>query len=159
MIKRIASTKAGSILEYIMVLMVVIAALMLMQKYIVRAFAGRWQSTGDSFGYGRQYDPAKTKERAWSAREKIWYDKPCYDACYENSKSRLAACKKEKLCSSRAYDESCRRWCQHGIPSVLCTENCFPKCLEKYRAHSEACQAAIEKDCALQCKEQAGDQV
>ena len=40
------------------VLMVVLAATLLgMAVYMKRALAGKWRAVGDSFGYGRQYEP------------------------------------------------------------------------------------------------------
>lgn len=165
MLKKTFNAKAAVILEYIMVMTVVVAALLLMQKYIVRGFAGYWKDNADTYGHGRQYDPAKTKERAWSAQEKVWYDKPCYDACYERSQSRLAACKAackdergRPCCPSSAYGEDCRDDCKYGNPES-CGSRCFPKCLKQYERYFEACKARVERDCARQCQEHAGDQI
>jgi len=51
------SKKSGfSILEYSLLVVVVLAALLAMQIYFKRALAGRWKSSIDTFGFGRQYD-------------------------------------------------------------------------------------------------------
>jgi len=49
--------KGASTIEYATVIMFIIAALLITQKYILRSFMGRWKTAGDSFGHGRQYDP------------------------------------------------------------------------------------------------------
>ena len=44
-------------LEYALLIAVVVAALVGMGMYTKRALCGRWRQVGDSFGYGRQYQP------------------------------------------------------------------------------------------------------
>jgi len=54
-------TKRGqSAIEYAVLIAVVAAALVGMSVYTKRALAGKWRGVGDSFGYGRQYDPLST---------------------------------------------------------------------------------------------------
>src|SRR5205085_12312489 len=57
MFRTLKLTKASSIVEYMTVVLFLLAALFLFQNYIVRAFSGRWRAVGDTFGSGRQYDP------------------------------------------------------------------------------------------------------
>ena len=47
-------------LEYVVLLVVGVAALLSMAIYLKRSLAGRWRQVGDTFGYGRQYEPGKT---------------------------------------------------------------------------------------------------
>ena len=54
--------RATSTLEYALLLVVIMMAFFISQKYIVRGFAGRWKDVGDTFGFGRQYDPKNTTE-------------------------------------------------------------------------------------------------
>ena len=44
-------------LEYATLIAVVAAALFVMSGYIFHGLAGKWRQVGDSFGYGRQYEP------------------------------------------------------------------------------------------------------
>ena len=43
--------------EYAALVMLVAAALAVMAFYVKRGLSGRWRSAGDTFGYGRQYEP------------------------------------------------------------------------------------------------------
>lgn len=52
--------RKGSFYEYTILIIVIIGAIILMQPYIFRGIMGRWKSIGDTFGFGRQYDPGST---------------------------------------------------------------------------------------------------
>ena len=86
---------AASTLEYVLLITIILGAILVTQKYIVRGFAGRWKQVGDTFGLGRQYDPRVTKECVWSGEpQNLWYNPDCleqqinlyyqgnYDDCY-----------------------------------------------------------------------------
>lgn len=82
--------RATSILEYTILLVIVLAAFLVTQKYIVRGFAGRWKQVGDSFGYGLQYDPKKTAECVWHANPANaalgnWYSPSCFEQYYDSN--------------------------------------------------------------------------
>ena len=47
--------KAISLIEYSMIIVVLVAALIGIQIYLKRALCGRWRQAADSFGFGRQY--------------------------------------------------------------------------------------------------------
>jgi Flp pilus assembly pilin Flp len=51
---------AAPVIEYIVLVVVIIAALASMSEYIRRAVSGRWREVGDVFGFGRQYEPGRT---------------------------------------------------------------------------------------------------
>ena len=59
------SKRAFSTLEYAVLTVVVIAALITMSIYIKRAVSGRFKDTADSFGFGRQYDPDHTDQKCY----------------------------------------------------------------------------------------------
>jgi len=42
-------------LEYVILFVVIVAALLTMSVYLKRALSGKWRSAGDVFGFGRQY--------------------------------------------------------------------------------------------------------
>ena len=44
-----------TILEYALLIIVLVAALLGMQIYLKRALAGKWKSAVDAIGFGRQY--------------------------------------------------------------------------------------------------------
>jgi len=48
-------------IEYAVLIVVIIAALLGMQIYLKRAISGRWREAADSLGHGRQYQYNKTK--------------------------------------------------------------------------------------------------
>jgi hypothetical protein len=43
-----------------MVIAIVLAALLGMQRFLKASLMGRWGSIADSYGFGRQYEPGKT---------------------------------------------------------------------------------------------------
>ncbi len=76
----IISGKNGrAVIEYALLIIIILAALFWMKGPIVRAFYGRWKATGDSFAFGRQYDPKRTVECAYDTASRLWYDERCFD--------------------------------------------------------------------------------
>ena len=53
--------KAFLLIEYVVVVAIVVAALIGVSVYLKRAISGRWRSVGDTFGHGRQYYPTATR--------------------------------------------------------------------------------------------------
>ena len=54
--------RRGSLsIEYGVLVVVAVAALLAMAVYFKRALGGRWRQVGDAFGYGRQYEPGVTR--------------------------------------------------------------------------------------------------
>ncbi len=47
-------------LEYSVLAVVILAALLAMQVALRRVISGKWRSSGDSFGSGRQYEEGVT---------------------------------------------------------------------------------------------------
>ena len=75
------TTKAQSLIEYITLIVMILAAFLVFQKYIARGFAGRWKAVGESLGQGRIYDPRLTRECIFDFEHTgLWYDKACFDA-------------------------------------------------------------------------------
>ncbi len=73
-------TKKGqSVLEYATLIIFILIVFLAFQKYIVRGLSGRWKSSADGFGYGRQYSPNKTVECV-QFNATVWYDAKCYDS-------------------------------------------------------------------------------
>lgn len=79
MLKRFRLFKGQATVEYVVVLMFVLGAFLIFQKYAVRGFSGRWKGVGDSFGGGQIYDPNLTTECAVDTRyPDDWYDAKCF---------------------------------------------------------------------------------
>jgi Flp pilus assembly pilin Flp len=55
--------KAQSILEYVAVIGIIAAVLIVMGVYYKRAVQGRYRQAGDVFGGGEQYQPGVTQGR------------------------------------------------------------------------------------------------
>jgi len=81
MLQKLRKKIAQSLLEYIFLVTLILFGFLTFQKYITRGFVGRWQSTGESFGFGRQYDPNATVECAYDFQyTNQWYGVACYEA-------------------------------------------------------------------------------
>lgn len=57
------TNKGNLILEYTVLIVIVIAALLGMHTYVTRGLSGRWRQSADVFGFGRQYQPNVTQIR------------------------------------------------------------------------------------------------
>lgn len=78
---RIKDANASSVIEYIVMILLVVGGMAVMQPFIARALNGTWKKSGETFGYGRQYQAGKTAECAYSqisADYGVWYDNNCY---------------------------------------------------------------------------------
>ena len=69
--------KAFSIVEYMVFIVLLLAAFLTFHKYIIRAFSGRWKGVGTAMGSGRQFDPARTKECAYDPDRGGWFVIDC----------------------------------------------------------------------------------
>jgi len=63
----------------VLLVIIILTALYWMKGPIVRAFYGRWKTIGESFAFGRQYDPKRTVECARDTASGTWYDERCFD--------------------------------------------------------------------------------
>ena len=72
-------------MEAITVIVLIIGAMLVFQKYILRGINGRWRSIGESWSSGRLYDKNKTTEciyNQWGTTNQ-WYLAQCFrDQCY-----------------------------------------------------------------------------
>ncbi len=72
--------RAEAVIEYMAMLVLVLAAFMVINKYALRAMMGRWKTVGDSFDVGRQFDPLITKRGAYdSFYSQRWYNQDCFE--------------------------------------------------------------------------------
>lgn len=81
------SKKGQSAIEYVAVLMFILIALFVFQKYLSRGISGRWKLSMDVLGQERVYDPNITTECAYdifahhntNGSAQRWYDVECYN--------------------------------------------------------------------------------
>ena len=76
--KKIFNKKAFSVIEYVTLLVILIGAFLVMRNYIQRGIYGAWGQSGQSFGFGRQYDAQKTVECGFDGQYNVWYDRNCF---------------------------------------------------------------------------------
>ena len=78
MMKMFIKNRGVSTVEYMLVIAFILAAFAFFQKYIFRGISGKLHGVGDSYGYGRQYDPKRTIECLYDSRFfNVWYDGVC----------------------------------------------------------------------------------
>ena len=103
--------RGSSIVEYMMIVLFLSAALFVFQFYIVRGFAGRWRAIGDVFGGGRQYDKDTTLDCFYfqnpvNILDNEWVATKCYEDC-------LAA---RNGFGNPADMQACRGSCNEDVP-------------------------------------------
>lgn len=111
--------QAQAVLEYVVLLLFVIGAILVFQKYVARSISGRWKAVGDTFGSGRQFDPNRTAQCAYDTTyTHKWYNVVCYDdncdACFSQPvddggcKSCIIGCTPAgSLCNKCASSNDC----------------------------------------------------
>lgn len=95
MLKILFKKNATSVLEYTVLVTIIMAAFILMNRYIFRGLAGNWKEIGDSFGFGRQFDTKVTEECGYLPRAGKWYLSPCFEPCVNDAaayRSRYNVC-------------------------------------------------------------------
>ena len=127
------NNRAASAIEYVILLIMFLAAILLMQKQIARTFFGRWKDMGDTFGYGELYDPHATLEcgryvphtpTGWG--NELWYREDCYECCMDETGScadfQVLDGHNEDYCRGLSDDLSKRDCCARGCDM---TEECI----------------------------------
>jgi len=153
-------------LEYVVVVLTLMAVFMTMAYVLPRVMAGRWKAAADTFGMGRQFDPSKTLECGYfewpsAGSQGAWYNMECfkreYDLLYISSCARLTAvqnplkceqqirrqaaakCLDRKCCDSQ-NDPACRVFCGNGIQES--PEDCDDGNINNYDSCLDTCRAA-----------------
>ena len=75
---RLLNKKAISIIEYSVLFIIIISAFLVMRNNIQRKFNGKWEESGKTFAYGRQYDPQRSIDCSFDDQSMQWYDRNCY---------------------------------------------------------------------------------
>ncbi len=71
------TTRAFATLEYVMLIIIIMAGLITFQVYIKRGMQGQYRKTGEGFGLLRQYNTGATKDCAYDPNIRIWYSQAC----------------------------------------------------------------------------------
>jgi hypothetical protein len=105
-------TKALSIIEYVVLILIILGGLYVSKDYILRGFMGHWKSAGDSFSFGRQFDPQKSVDCVFDDAMRVWYDRNCFEdqrqrqckigdvACEQGLLGRYSLCVAGTACDS-----------------------------------------------------------
>ncbi|MBF0571210.1 MAG: hypothetical protein HQL12_05000 [Candidatus Omnitrophica bacterium] len=78
--------KAFAIVEFVVLFVIIISAFLIMRNYIQRGIYGKLAKTGQSFAYGRQFDPQKTIECGFDPQSNTWFDRNCFEYYKVNNK-------------------------------------------------------------------------
>jgi len=81
--------KAFSLIEYAVLIVVIVGGLVVMRTYIQRGLLGTWGQSGQSFGFGRQYDSEKSIECSFDEQSNTWYDHNCFESQMGNQKCSI----------------------------------------------------------------------
>lgn len=75
------SRKAQSTIEIASLVVFVLTAMLIFQKYIARGMYGKWKQVGDAFGQGRLYDPITSVACGYDQWQDtgLWFNQTCFD--------------------------------------------------------------------------------
>jgi hypothetical protein len=102
--------RAGSTVEYISLIVFLLAAFLVFDRHILRGMWGQWKKTGDTFGHGKQFDPRGFGINGiggWTLRCRWvyvdiddrnndngqWVIQPCFDNCRLIQGKTVDACR------------------------------------------------------------------
>jgi len=120
---KMLNKKAFAVIEYVMVLIIVIGAFLVMRNYIQRGIFGLWGQAGQSFAFGRQYDPQKTVECGFDEFTGNWYDSNCF--------KNLGCSDGNAQCEQNCPGTMCGQVCEPMYCSATCgqgVDNCGNPC-------------------------------
>jgi len=98
-----------SLIEFVALVMFLLATFLVFQKYLMRGFTGRWKTVGDSLGQERIYDPLDTTECAFDqVHTQKWYNRACYDdKCEDDCLKALGTPAKCETCIKGCSTKFC----------------------------------------------------
>ena len=101
--------KAFSVIEYALIFVIIIGAFLIMRNYIQRGINGMWAKSGQTFAFGRQYDPQRSIECAFDEQSNVWYDWYCFEAQYNKTCSSGDNTCAESIMSGTCQTDSCKQ--------------------------------------------------
>jgi len=103
--------RAQSAIEFAALILFILAAFLVFQKYIARGLAGRWKGVGDILGQERIYDANSTIECEYHP-ELGWFDRICFET---NCRGTSGAC-------SVPTDPGCESCISSNCRSTFCDD-------------------------------------
>lgn len=77
---KILDKKAFAVIEYVVLFVIIILAIVVMKNYVQNGIFSLWGQSGQSFAFGRQYDPQRTIECSFDQQSGLWYDENCFQS-------------------------------------------------------------------------------
>ncbi len=123
-----SNIRAIAMIEYVVLIVIILGALYVAVPRIVRVFNGHWKTSGDSFGFGRQYQTARTAECAYAQLRTdygVWYDNVCFThkAALCGPRDKVCEDNARMQCGTDAQKAYC---CENNNPSENGPTNCDP---------------------------------
>ena len=112
------SQSGFAVAEYLVLIIIVLLAIMVFRHYFVRSIAGKQKMVGDTFGFGRQYDPSATIECGWSPVINKWYDEKCFEITRQ--KCNFGS----KIDGNRIDNDQDMRVCEDKLVNNCVTDAC-----------------------------------
>ena len=115
---KLRTKKGVSTVEYVMMTVAVLAAILIMRAFFIRGLGGRWKQAGDSIGFGRLYQPGVTKDCGYlfdSGQGQGWFDQDQFDQCFADPTNGPCKDKSQvtedfrRCCATKANDPSCNK--------------------------------------------------
>jgi hypothetical protein len=72
-------SKAFATIEYIVLVVAVLGALVVMKQYLTNATAGKYVKAGEQFGFRRQFNPVTMQECVFEPGQNYWYARSCFE--------------------------------------------------------------------------------
>ena len=93
--------RAFAFMEYLVMIIVIITALMAFRFYVQRGYQGQMARAGETFAFGRQYNPKDTFVCMYDNKKNVWFSEACYkqalavsgDRSREAREAAMDACK------------------------------------------------------------------
>lgn len=73
-----SSRRAFAVLEYVMLMIIILASLFSFRVFMQRALNGQYRKVGDSMAFSRQYAINRTIDCAYDDKMGIWYAQACF---------------------------------------------------------------------------------
>ncbi len=74
--KQVNQRKAFAVIEYLVMVAIIVLTFITFRFYVQHGYQGQMARTGESFAFGRQYDPEDTIVCAYDG---FWYSEACYN--------------------------------------------------------------------------------
>ncbi|MDP8265175.1 MAG: hypothetical protein P9M12_06850 [Candidatus Aceula lacicola] len=126
------NSKASSTVEYAILIILFISAIIAMNQQVRRVFFGRWKVLGDIFGQSQQVSSNTTEcmryvpfdetanygQGGWDAEQ--WYSLPCYDCCMDTDEAECPPLSDPTTCRAKSTMRGKKECCVSGCVTQEC---------------------------------------